>query len=63
MEFMPFVFSRVRTEKAKNLLVNPYTRMSEVAYASGFESIPQFNRVFKRYVGTSPTKYRASLRG
>jgi AraC-like DNA-binding protein/ligand-binding sensor protein len=53
--------ARVRVEKAKNLLLNPALRVSEVAYAAGFQSIPHFNRVFRNYAGQSPTAYRASL--
>jgi len=55
--------SRVRIERAKTLLVDPSRRISEVVFASGFGSIPQFNSVFKRLVGMPPTEYRASLRG
>jgi AraC-like DNA-binding protein len=54
--------SRVRVEKAKELLVDPALRVSEVVYAAGFGSIPRFNSVFKRYVGMPPTEYRASLK-
>jgi AraC-like DNA-binding protein len=49
-------------EKAKALLVNPALRISEVVYAAGFGSIPQFNFVFKRYTGMPPTEYRVTLR-
>jgi AraC-like DNA-binding protein/ligand-binding sensor protein len=52
----------VRVEKAKMLLANSSVRISEVAYASGFGSIPRFNDVFKRHAGKSPTEYRATLR-
>ncbi len=61
MTFTEYV-ARVRVEKAKNLLLNPHARVSEVAYASGFQSIPHFNRVFKKYAGMSPTEYRAAAR-
>jgi AraC-like DNA-binding protein len=54
--------ARVRVEKAKTLLVDPSLRVSEVVYAAGFGSIPQFNSVFKHYVGMPPTEYRAALR-
>jgi len=53
--------ARMRLEKAKALLVDPANRISEVAFAAGFGSIPQFNSVFKRYVGVAPTEYRESL--
>jgi AraC-like DNA-binding protein len=39
---------------------DPARRVSEVVYESGFESIPHFNRVFKRYTGLPPTAYRAA---
>lgn len=53
--------SRVRIEKAKALLGDPSRRISEVVFAAGFGSIPQFNSVFRRYVGMAPTEYRAGL--
>jgi AraC-like DNA-binding protein/ligand-binding sensor protein len=50
--------SRVRVEKAKNLLLNPNARVSEVAYNVGFQSLTHFNRVFRKLTGYSPTEYR-----
>ena len=54
--------ARVRVEKAKSLLVDRSMRVSEIVFAAGFGSIPQFNSVFKRLVGMPPTEYRESLR-
>ncbi|PYL71268.1 MAG: AraC family transcriptional regulator, partial [Verrucomicrobia bacterium] len=53
--------SRVRVEKAKTLLLNPNSRISEAAFACGFQSMTNFNRAFKRIVGRSPTEFRRSL--
>jgi AraC-like DNA-binding protein len=53
--------SRVRIENAKNLLLNPNLRISEIAYEVGFQSLTHFNRVFKRIVGQSPTEYRGRV--
>src|SRR6188472_483926 len=53
--------SRVRVEKSKTLLLNPNSRISEAAFASGCQSIPNFNRAFPRTVGRSPTRFRESL--
>ena len=53
--------SRVRTERAKNLLLNPNLRVSEIAYEVGFQSLTHFNRVFKRILGRSPSDYREQL--
>jgi AraC-like DNA-binding protein/ligand-binding sensor protein len=55
--------SRVRIEKAKNLLLNPNLRVSEIAFEVGFQSLTHFNRVFKKILGHSPTEYRAQLLG
>lgn len=55
--------ARVRVEKVKNLLLNPNKRISEAAYEVGFQSLSQFNRVFRRIVGESPTVFRGRLHG
>ena len=54
--------SRVRIEKAKNLLLNPNLRVSEIAYEVGFQSLTHFNRVFRKLVGESPSDYRLKTR-
>ena len=53
--------SRLRIEKAKNLLLNPNLRVSEIAFEVGFQSLTHFNRVFKKVLGLSPTDYREQL--
>ena len=50
--------SRLRVEKAKNLLLDPNARVSEIAYRVGFQSLTHFNRVFRKLTGNSPTEYR-----
>ncbi len=55
--------SRIRVERAKNLLLNPNLRVSEIAFEVGFQSLTHFNRVFKRIIGQSPTEYRCKLAG
>ncbi len=60
LHFTEYV-SRVRIEKAKNLLLNPNLRVSEVAFEVGFQSLTHFNRVFKKITGESPTEYRGQL--
>lgn len=60
LHFTEYV-SRSRIEKAKNLLLNPNLRISEIAYAVGFQSLTHFNRVFKKVMGESPTEYRNRL--
>jgi len=50
--------ARLRVEKVKQLLLNPGKRVSEAAFEAGFQSLSQFNRVFLRIAGESPTTYR-----
>ncbi len=54
--------ARIRVEKAKSLLLNPKLRISEVAFETGFNSISQFNRSFKRIVGDAPSRFRSRQR-
>jgi AraC-like DNA-binding protein/ligand-binding sensor protein len=54
--------SRVRIHKAKNLLLNPNLRISEIAFEVGFQSLTHFNRVFKKVTGESPSEYRDQLK-
>jgi AraC-like DNA-binding protein len=60
LRFTDYV-ARVRLDDAKTELLNPNRRISEIAYDVGFQSLPQFNRVFKRIFGQSPTQFRTHL--
>jgi AraC-like DNA-binding protein len=62
LKFTDYV-ARVRLEDAKAQLLNPSRRISEVAYDVGFQSLTQFNRMFKRIFGESPTEFRTHLGG
>jgi AraC-like DNA-binding protein/ligand-binding sensor protein len=53
--------ARVRIEKVKNLMLNPHKRIGEAAYEVGFQSLSQFNRVFRSIAGEAPSSYRARL--
>jgi AraC-like DNA-binding protein/ligand-binding sensor protein len=55
--------ARARVEKVKQMLLNPHTRVSEAAYEAGFQSLSQFNRVFRRIAGQAPSDYRQHLHG
>jgi AraC-like DNA-binding protein/ligand-binding sensor protein len=60
LKFTDYV-ARVRLEDARNRLLNPNLRVSEIAYDVGFQSLTQFNRTFKRVFGQSPTDFRARV--
>ncbi len=53
--------ARLRVESVKVLLLDPHKRISEAAFEAGFQSLSQFNRVFRRIVGLAPTIYRSRL--
>lgn len=60
VKFTDYV-ARVRLEEARTQLLNPNRRVSEVAYDVGFQSLTQFNRMFKRVFGKSPSEFRGHL--
>jgi AraC-like DNA-binding protein len=60
VNFVDYI-ARTRFEKTCDLLRSSDLRISEIAFAVGFQSLSQFNRVFKKLAGKSPTQYRAAL--
>jgi len=60
VNFVDYV-AHIRTEKARDLLEDVDLRTSEIAFAVGFQSLSQFNRVFKKLFRKSPTEFRARL--
>ena len=50
-----------RVTTAMNLMVTSDAALKEIASAVGFESITTFERQFKKWVGMSPSEYRAEL--
>jgi AraC-like DNA-binding protein len=55
--------ARVRVESVKEMLLDADKRISEAAYAGGFQSLSQFNRLFHRITGEAPSRYRDRLHG
>ncbi|HSJ03385.1 MAG: helix-turn-helix transcriptional regulator [Verrucomicrobium sp.] len=53
--------NRARVEHAKKLLLKPFSRVTEVAYDVGFQSLSQFNRSFRRVMDQSPTEFRSQM--
>lgn len=51
--------AQVRVEHAKNLLLHTNRSVTEIAYESGFQSISQFHRSFRRATGKTPGQLRA----
>lgn len=57
INFVDYV-ARIRVRKTQYLLENSDRRISEIAFAVGFQSLSQFNRVFRKLIGKSPSAYR-----
>ena len=55
--------TQVRVERAKSLLINSGKNVTEIAYESGFQSLSQFHRVFRKVYGVSPGEMRSRRSG
>ncbi len=52
---------QLRVMKAKELLQMSQHSITEVAQMVGFGDLPRFDKVFKYFIGESPSEYRASV--
>lgn len=52
--------NNIRIEEAKRLLKETQLNINEIAYKVGYSSPNSFNRVFKSFVGITPTEYKNS---
>ena len=61
---MPFrlFLLRYRINRARDLLIERDTTVSQVAFAVGFDDLSYFARSFKRFVGVSATQYQHQMR-
>jgi AraC-like DNA-binding protein len=56
------VLDNVREMAAIQYIKNPVNTMSDIAFLLGFSEQSAFSRAFKKWTGTSPIKYRNSLK-
>jgi AraC family transcriptional regulator len=62
--FTPHLYvTRRRVERAQQLLLEGKLPLVEVAFQCGFTSQGQFSTLFRRFVGVSPGRFRASSSG
>lgn len=57
----PRLLNEFRVEEAKIMLRDPNLAIQTIAFESGFNSIPSFNRVFRDITGETPSGFRAAL--
>ena len=60
-KFIEYI-GRLRVERVCELLRETSDPISQIAFEVGFQSLSQFNRVFRKFCGQSPTQYRAGPR-
>jgi AraC-like DNA-binding protein len=54
--------TRLRVERAKELLIVTSRPVTEVCFDVGFSSLGSFSTLFRRHVGVSPAKFRRQVR-
>ncbi len=54
---------RLRIERAKTLLAQEDKKVYEVAHEVGYESVPHFQTIFRKWTGVSPKEYQGRLEG
>jgi AraC-like DNA-binding protein len=54
--------TRVRIDRAKQLLAQEHLPVTEVCLSVGYESLGSFSGLFRSLVGCSPSEYRRALR-
>lgn len=58
---LKLIHERIALE-AKRLLIYTDLTIKEIAYDLGFEEVPPFNRLFKKVVKETPSKFRKSMK-
>ena len=58
-ESFPEYLTKKRITAAARLLMSETLPITDVAYQSGFQSISNFNKVFKKFTGCTPVQYRS----
>ncbi|MEL7341543.1 MAG: helix-turn-helix transcriptional regulator, partial [Bacteroidota bacterium] len=53
----------IRLRRAQELLQDPQYNISEVAYATGFQSLNYFSKRFRELTGMNPSEWRKEARG
>lgn|GEM_PF-301975 len=54
----PQYLNKIRLAEAKELLRNSDLEINKIAYTVGYTEVSHFNRIFKKTLGLSPSKYR-----
>jgi len=56
----PHLFkTKIRIEKAKEMLMSDYSSLSDLAISLGYPSLYDFSRDFKKHTGASPSNFKS----
>ena len=55
---MTLYLNNYRIDRAKDLLVNSQILIKDIGFKTGFNTIQNFNRVFKKATSMTPNEYR-----
>lgn len=55
--------TKLRIEKAKEIIRNSQMSVQEICFIVGYHDPNYFSRIFKKYVGVTPTKYKKEYGG
>lgn len=53
--------TEIRMEQVKKLLENPDNRIADISIMVGYDNARYFNKVFKQYMGMTPSEYREKV--
>ena len=53
------ILKQVRMKKARAMLKSSSATVESIAESVGYQNVEHFNRIFKKYVGKTPSQYRA----
>ena len=58
---LPIILDADRIERAKTLLAEPASSVTDIALEVGFSETSSFSAAFRHTTGTTPTEYRRTL--
>ncbi|MGY2293594.1 GlxA family transcriptional regulator [Pseudomonas sp. SDO528_S397] len=50
---------RFRVSASRNMLINPKSTIEQVAWKCGYHDVSAYRKIFKRFMGISPSEYRS----
>ena len=55
-------YNRVKLEKVKQMIREGSNNFTQISDVLNYSSLQQFSKVFKRYIGMTPSEYSSSVK-